>query len=100
MTKEYTYKVKRGRTIPYGYKLCEDDPELLEPIPAELDALREALKYLKNGHPYREVATWLSKKTGRSISHVGLRKIALKRKKTLDRRTAPTPETSSPEAGE
>jgi hypothetical protein len=98
MAKEYTYKIKRGRTIPFGYELCEDDPELLKPIPAELDALAQALKYLKDGHPYREVATWLSKKTGRSISHVGLRKIALKRKKTLDRRSAPAPEAASTEA--
>ena len=98
MAKEYTYKLKKGRTIPFGYQLCADDPELLEPIPAELDALGEALKYLKNGHPYREVAAWLTKKTGRSISHVGLRKIALKRKKTLDRRSTPAPETTSAEA--
>jgi len=98
MAKEYTYKIKRGRTVPFGYELCEDDPDLLRPIPLELDALSKALKYLRDGSPYREVAIWLSKVTGRSISHVGLRKIALKRKKTLDRRTAPAPETASTEA--
>lgn len=62
---------KKG--VPFGYKVCENDPELLDPIPLELQALEKAKKYLKQ-YPSREVAAWLTKVTGRSISHAGLLK--------------------------
>ena len=67
---------RRTSTIPFGYKLAEDTT-YLEPIQEELDALDEAKKYLNNCS-YREVATWLQRKTGRKISHVGLRKLCQK----------------------
>ncbi len=47
--------------------------DLLDPIPYELEALELARKYV-NQYSYRQVANWLTKKTGREISHVGLRK--------------------------
>ena len=62
-----------ARTVPFGYKLDENDPYILRPIPEELDALEQARKYIKQ-YSYREVANWLTKQTGRYISHVGLRK--------------------------
>ena len=62
-----------ARTIPFGYKLNEDDSYLLDPIPDELDKLEMARKYV-NQYSYREVANWLTKQTDRYISHVGLRK--------------------------
>ena len=62
-----------SRTIPFGYKLDKDDPDILQPVEHELDMLEEAKKYLKQ-YSYREVANWLSRNTGRSISHVGLKK--------------------------
>ena len=62
-----------ARTIPFGYKLNEDDSYLLDPIPNELDKLEMARKYV-NQYSYREVANWLTKQTDRYISHVGLRK--------------------------
>jgi hypothetical protein len=62
-----------ARTIPFGYKIEEDDPDVLVPIPDELDLLEKAKNYLKQ-YSYREVANWLSKNSGRYISHVGLRK--------------------------
>lgn len=66
-------KIKRkARTIPFGYKLAED-PDYIEPIESELQALEEAKKFLKTCS-YREVAIWLTRKTGRYISYVGLRK--------------------------
>ena len=66
-------KIKRkARTIPFGYKLAED-PDYIEPIESELEALEEAKKFLKTCS-YREVAIWLTRKTGRYISYVGLRK--------------------------
>ena len=58
---------RKARTIPFGYKLSEDT-DYIEPIQEELDALDEAKDYLNNCS-YREVANWLSRKTGRSISH-------------------------------
>ena len=62
-----------SRTVPFGYKLHPEDSGVLVPIPDELDKLQQAKKYLKQ-YSYREVANWLSKNTGRYISHVGLRK--------------------------
>ena len=62
-----------ARTIPFGYKINEEDSELLDPIPYELEAIEIARNYV-NQYSYRQVANWLTKKTGREISHVGLRK--------------------------
>ena len=62
-----------ARTVPFGYKLNENDSYLLDPISNELDKLEMARKYV-NQYSYREVANWLSKQTDRYISHVGLRK--------------------------
>lgn len=52
--------------IPFGYRLSED-PRYLAPVPAELDALEEAKKYL-DSCSLREIALWLQKKTGRRVS--------------------------------
>jgi len=62
-----------ARTVPFGYKINEDDKELLDPIPYELEALELARKYIKQ-YSLRQVANWLTTKTGRQISHIGLRK--------------------------
>jgi len=56
---------------PFGYKFSEESKLLLIPIPHELEALEKAKKYLKQ-YPSRNVAAWLTKVTGRYISHVGL----------------------------
>ena len=63
---------KRARTIPFGFKQS-NDPNYLEPVKEELDALNQAKDYLKNCS-LRETASWLHRKTGRYISHVGLKK--------------------------
>ena len=63
---------KKARTIPFGFKQSQD-PNYLEPIKEELDALRQAREYSKTCS-LRETASWLSRKTGRYISHVGLKK--------------------------
>ena len=66
-------KLKRkSRIIPFGYKIDETENYLIR-IESELKALEEAKNYLKTCS-YREVAIWLHRKTGRYISHVGLRK--------------------------
>ena len=62
-----------ARTVPFGYKHNEEDPDILDPIPPELDLLEQARQHV-NQYSYREVANWLSKNSNRYISHVGLRK--------------------------
>ena len=62
-----------ARTIPFGYELDPEDDGILLPIDNELDMLMKAKKYLKQ-YSYREVANWLTRNTGRNISHVGLKK--------------------------
>ncbi len=66
-------KIKRiTRQIPFGYKQSEEDQNYIEPIESELEALEQAKKYLKTCS-LRETAQWLHRKTGRYISHVGLK---------------------------
>ena len=63
---------KRARVVPFGFKQSQDS-SYLEPVKEELDALKQAQEYLKTCS-LRETAKWVHKKTGRYISHVGLRK--------------------------
>ena len=62
-----------SRTIPFGYDVDPDDPDVLLPNEYQLDMLEKANQYLKQ-YSYREVANWLTRNTGREISHVGLKK--------------------------
>ena len=62
-----------ARTIPFGYEVDPEDKDLLLPIKEELDHLEKAKMYLRQ-YSLREVAAWLSKNTGRYISHLGLQK--------------------------
>ena len=63
---------KKARVVPFGFKQSSD-PDYIEPIKEELDALKQAREYTKTCS-FRETAKWLHRKTGRYISHVGLRK--------------------------
>ena len=81
---------KRARTIPFGFKQSQD-PNYIEPIKEELDALRQAREYSKTCS-LRESASWLHRKTGRYISHVGLRK-RLARNSTTETETDSTTES-------
>ena len=81
-------KIKRkARTIPFGYKIDETGDYLI-PIESELEALQEAKNYLKTCS-YREVAQWLHRKTGRYLSHVGLKRRVI-RDKTSETQTEST----------
>ena len=62
-----------ARTVPFGYEPDNNDPDILQPIPNELDKLEMARDYLKQ-YSYRQVANWLTTFTGREISHIGLMK--------------------------
>ena len=70
---EWTPIPRIARTVPFGYKINKDDSNILDPIPLELDLIEKARKYV-NQYSYREVANWITKNSGRYISHVGLRK--------------------------
>jgi len=61
----------RYNVVPFGYKISEENSDLYEPIPEQLAALEKARKHLKR-YKSRDVAAWLTKITGRSISHKGL----------------------------
>ena len=80
--KEWEPIVRTSRQIPFGYKLDPDDNWILLPIPSELDLLEQAKQHLKN-YSYRAVADWLTEKSGRSITHAGLRqRVISERRKT------------------
>lgn len=72
-------KRRTSSTIPFGYKLIDDDPEHIEEIPSQLEALNKILPMIKSRSlSLREGALWLSHKTGRPITHQGLQKILTK----------------------
>ena len=71
--KEWHVIVRLSNTIPFGYRLHPDNDKLLEPIPHELEALELAKRHLKQ-YSYKQVAIWLTKQTGRTITSVGLKK--------------------------
>jgi hypothetical protein len=72
-------KRRTSSTIPFGYKLIDDDHEHIEEIPSQLEALNKILPMIKSRSlSLREGALWLSHKTGRSITHQGLQKILTK----------------------
>lgn len=73
-TEEWEIIPRMSRTIPFGYERDPEDDELLVPVILELEALKKAKAHIKKGYSYRETAKWLSEVTGRSISHMGLRK--------------------------
>lgn len=63
--------VRVGRIIPFGYYESEEDSNVLIPIPEELLLLEDAKEHLKS-YSLRDVSKWLTAKSGRYISHVGL----------------------------
>jgi hypothetical protein len=71
---------RSSSTIPFGYKLDDDNTELLTPVSDELDALDKVLPMIRDKTlSLREGSMWLESTTGRKLSHMGLKKIAEKR---------------------
>ena len=62
-----------ARTIPFGYIPDDGDPDILQPVPHELELLEKAKMYLRQ-YSLREVSAWLSTNSGRYLSHLGLQK--------------------------
>lgn len=72
---------RSSSTIPFGYSLNEDNEELLNPIPEQLVELDKMVTMINQKTlSLREASLFLEHKTGRFISHMGLKKIADKRK--------------------
>lgn len=68
---------RTSSTIPFGYKLSESNSEMLEPIESELEMLNKVVPLIQDKTlSLREGSLWLTHETGRSISHMGLKKIA------------------------
>jgi hypothetical protein len=65
---------KISRHTPFGYTENPDNPDVLEPVIFELEALEMAKKHRKKGYSWRALAQWLHATTGRYISDVGLQK--------------------------
>jgi len=77
--------VRVTQKVPFGYELHPENDKLLVPIEHELEALELAKRHLKQ-YSLRAVAQWLSKETGRHISHTGLKKrveVEQRRRKAL-----------------
>jgi len=67
---------RSSSTIPFGYRLNEEDNKTLEPIQLELDTLRVVTALVTNESlSLREGSQWIEHKTGRPLSHVGLKSI-------------------------
>ena len=71
---------RSSSTIPFGYKLNDEDTATLEPVEKELEALNEVIPLIQDKSlSLREGSLYISHLTGRSLSHQGLKKIVEKR---------------------
>ena len=68
---KYPHIRRKAKLPPWGYKVCSYDRQLLEPIEEQMDILEDAKKFLRTCS-FREVAAWMTKKSGRPISGPGL----------------------------
>jgi hypothetical protein len=72
---------RSSSTIPFGYELDEENTEWLNPIPAQIEELDKMITMINDRTlSLREASLFLEHRTGRFISHMGLKKIADKRK--------------------
>lgn len=68
---------KKG-PLPFGFSETSDG--YLKEVPNELEALAEIKDLVNNGSiSLRDGATWVAHKTGRSISHQGLKNVIRER---------------------
>ena len=71
--KEWHEIARVSPKVPFGYEVHPENDKRLVPIESELEALDVAKRHLKQ-YSYRAVAQWLTRETGRYISHMGLKK--------------------------
>ena len=66
---------RSSSTIPFGYELNKDN-KTLKPIDTQLDTLKVVASMVKDDLlSLREGSQWIEHKTGRPLSHTGLKKI-------------------------
>ncbi len=66
---------RASRVIPLGYKVSEEDENVLIQIPEHMELIQKAKSFIDNNCTYRETAEWLSHHTGRKITGMGLREV-------------------------
>lgn len=77
---------RSSSTIPFGYRLNEEDNKTLEPIELELETLKVVTDLVTSESlSLREGSQWIEHKTGRPLSHVGLKKIIDNGRSRLDK---------------
>ena len=70
------FRRKLSSTIPFGYKVSDKDTAFLEEVPEQLEALEDIKELLRmKALSLREGSIWLEHRTGRSLSHAGLKKM-------------------------
>tara|TARA_R100000687_G_C6401643_1_gene142155 strand:+ start:228 stop:455 length:228 start_codon:yes stop_codon:yes gene_type:complete len=70
------FRRKLSSTIPFGYKISDKDTAFLEEVPEQLEALEDIKELLRmKALSLREGSMWLEHRTGRSLSHAGLKKM-------------------------
>jgi len=80
-------KRRTSSTVPFGYKLTENDDHYMEPIEKQLEALEAVEEMVVNEEiSLRDGCYWLENHTGRSISPAGLKKIIDKKHGTRNER--------------
>lgn len=85
MLDDFPARKRIARIIPWGYKISAHDPNWIEPVLIEVQIFYKALDYLRTCS-YIEVAKWMTVKSGRSITDVGLAKVVKKIKLNRARR--------------
>lgn len=87
MKKPWPDKPRNSRTakLPFAYKVSPDDIMVIIPDPEVVKWVEEALDLLDNGHSTRKVADWLTLKSGKTISHQGIKNIWVERRPNSER---------------
>ena len=73
--KQIITRERKGRVVPLGYKVSEEDDRVLIQIPEHMDLIEKAKSFIENNCTYKETAEWLSHHTGRKITGMGLREV-------------------------
>lgn len=92
--KEHAPVKRISRQIPWGYDVSPDDPDLLIPDAAALKLLDVAERaWLAKTSSQDDIAAWLSAKSGRPITRMGLKKRLNTGAKKLRKRSMTTVES-------
>ena len=78
------YIKKKGRTIPFGYRLSNSIQGYLAPIPEQLKLLNQYIASVQQEEmSLRDAAEALSLEADRKISHVGLSLLVKKKERKI-----------------